>query len=196
MSSPIEAAVACGADADRHLVAVLSACAPAIHAACSKFKDRRGQATVEAAFALPVLMLLILMMMQPAIYLYDLVVMRNAAAEGCRLISTSTSDVSTNEDYIRRRLTAIPDIDIFHIHSGGCTYEISIVGDEEASEVSVKISNQIKPLPLLDLAMKCGNALNAKGNLTIETEVSMATQPSWVSSSSEGSSPKGWVATL
>ncbi len=43
-----------------------------------------GQATVEAAFALPVLFLLVLLLVQPGIVLYDRMVMASAAAEGCR----------------------------------------------------------------------------------------------------------------
>lgn len=162
----------------------------------AKLQDKCGQSTVEAAFALPILMVLILMMLQPAICLYDHIVMRGAAAEGCRLLTTSPVSASTNEDYIRRRLSAIPDVDIFHVHSGGCSYEIEMLGDEGSSEVSVKISNRIKPLPLLDLVMSLGNVLSAGGDLMIEAEVSMPTQPKWAASSSEGSSPKDWVSNL
>ena len=45
-------------------------------------RDERGQATVEAAFAVPVLMVLVLMLVQPGIILYDRIVMEGAAA-GC-----------------------------------------------------------------------------------------------------------------
>ncbi len=161
-----------------------------------KLDDRCGQSTIEAAFVLPILMLLILMMLQPAICLYDHIVMRSAAAEGCRLLATSPSDTSTNEDYIRRRLSAIPDIPIFHEHSGGCSYEIEMVGDETSSEVSVMISNRVRPLPLLDLAMRLANALDEGGDIVIETKVGMSTQPEWAESSSGGSSPREWVNKL
>lgn len=161
-----------------------------------KVADERGQSTVEAAFVLPVLMLLFLMMLQPAICLYDHIVMRGAAVEACRLLTTSTSDKSTNEDYIRRRLSAIPDIPIFHVHSTQCSYEIEMLGDETASEVSVRISNEIKPLPLLDIAMGLLNALNGSGNLEIEAQVSLPTQPDWAKSSPEGSTPQEWVSVL
>lgn len=163
---------------------------------CDKLKERCGQSTIEAAFVLPVLMLLLLMMLQPGICLYDHIVMRSAAAEGCRLLATSSADASTNEDYIRRRLSAIPDIPIFHDHSGECSYEIEMFGDETSSEVGVRISNRMKPLPLLDLAMRLANVLDDGGYLVIEARSDMRTQPGWAASSSEGSSPREWVSTL
>ncbi len=51
-------------------------------------RDERGQATVEAAFAVPVLMVLVLVLVQPGIILYDRIVMEGAAAAGCRLLAT------------------------------------------------------------------------------------------------------------
>ena len=47
-----------------------------------------GQATVEAAFLLPVLFVGLLLLMQPGILLYDRLVMQAAASEGCRLLAT------------------------------------------------------------------------------------------------------------
>ena len=50
-----------------------------------------GQATVEAAFLLPVLFVGLLLLMQPGILLYDRLVMQAAASEGCRLLATKTT---------------------------------------------------------------------------------------------------------
>ena len=49
-----------------------------------------GQATVEAVFVIPVLFVAMLLLIQPGIVLYDRMVMANAAAEGCRVLATST----------------------------------------------------------------------------------------------------------
>ena len=51
--------------------------------------DEGGQATVEAAFALPIALLLVLLLVQPGILLYDRIVMQGAAAEACRLLATT-----------------------------------------------------------------------------------------------------------
>ena len=80
-------------------------------------REESGQSTVEAAFALPVLMVLFLLLLQPGIILYDRIVMEGAAAEGCRLIATAADPGQVEEDYIRRRLSAVPQADIFHVHS-------------------------------------------------------------------------------
>ena len=51
----------------------------------------RGQSTVEGAFLIPVILLLLMLLIQPGILLYNRVVMQSAASEGCRLISTRSS---------------------------------------------------------------------------------------------------------
>lgn len=160
----------------------------------SAIREERGQATVEAAFALPVLMVLFLLLLQPGIVLYDRIVMAGAAAEGCRLLATSSSaDASVCEDYIRRRLAAIPQIDQFHIHGGGCSYEIELSGNESDSEVAVAISTKLKPLPLLDAGMSLTGMTDASGAMTLSVEAKGKSQPDWVSESKDGTDPSGWA---
>lgn len=157
-------------------------------------REDRGQATVEAAFALPILMVLVLILLQPGIILYDRIVMHGAAAEACRLLTTSSpSSAQSNDDYIRRRLSAIPQIDQFHVHSGGCTWKIETTGNEASGEVSVRISTEVRPLPLLDMGMVLAGLTNAHGNLLVEVNASAQTQPEWIAASSEGTDPSGWV---
>ena len=67
----------------------------------ARARDARGQSTVEAAVALPVVFLLVLLLVQPGIVLYDRMVMAGAAAEGCRLLATSDGDAATCEEYVR-----------------------------------------------------------------------------------------------
>ena len=159
---------------------------------CSLTDD--GQATVEAALTIPVLMILALMLLQPGIVLYDRIVMNAAAAEGCRLLATtSSSNADTNDDYIRRRLSAIPQLDIFHVHGSECSYDIDLSGDESSDEVAVSITNRIKPLPLLDLGMRITRLTDESGSIPITVCSSMKTQPSWVQPSAGGTSPSEWV---
>ena len=72
----------------------------------ARARDARGQSTVEAAVALPVVFLLVLLLVQPGIVLYDRMVMAGAAAEGCRLLATSDGDAATCEEYVRRPSTS------------------------------------------------------------------------------------------
>lgn len=158
-------------------------------------QSEAGQATVEAAFALPVLMLMILLLVQPAIVLYDRMVMQAAAAEGCRLLATAQVEGATLdrcEDYVRRRLSSVPQQDCFHVHGDDCSWDIQLESDSEAG-VLVRIENELKPLPLLDGASALLGLTNERGNLSIAVEVSMPAQPAWVASSESSASPSAWI---
>ena len=149
---------------------------------------------------LPVLFLLMILLLQPAILLYDRVVMENAAAEGCRLLMTysggttaaSVGDVSVagNADpatgYVRRRLGMIPQTEIFHVHDGGCSYRITMNGDETTETVSVTIENDVRLLPLLGQAAT-GMGFADGGVYHQKVTVEMPGKPSWA----EGD-PESW----
>ena len=166
---------------------------------CSSIDERvgarsdGGQTTIEAAFALPIVFLLLLMLMQPAIVLYDRIVMEGAAAESCRMLTTAGAAESGTiaEDFVHRRLAAIPQAPWFHVHDGGCSYRISLSGGESASTVTVSIANEIQPLPLIDGAAILLGATNGAGHLEIAVECSLPTQPEWVSAT--GTAPAGAV---
>lgn len=156
--------------------------------------DEGGQGTVEAAVAIPVVFLLLLLLLQPGIILYDRLVMGNAAAEGCRLLATASGDMGGScEAFIRHRLAAVPQHDCFHVHGGTCSWQIDFSGDETSQEVSVHIANELRPLPLFDAGSKLLGLTNSNGNLVIEETVTMRTQPDWVTSSELGLSPSSWV---
>lgn len=69
-----------------------------------------GQSTVEGAFLIPVILLMMMLLIQPGILLYNRVVMQSAASEGCRLISMRPSGDSPDayEGYVIRRLGSVP----------------------------------------------------------------------------------------
>lgn len=154
-----------------------------------------GQATVEAAFMIPILFMTMLVLLQPGIILYDRMVMNHAAAEACRMLATSTGSPDSSaercEELIRRRLGAIPQQDLFHVHEGGCSYRISLSGDESSSMVQVEIANRIKPLPLNIL--RPFFRLDSDGCIEVRVVQSASTRPGWLSSSPSGSTPESWV---
>jgi hypothetical protein len=161
-----------------------------------RLRDGRGQASVEAAVFIPLVFLLILMLAQPAILLYNQMVMSNAAAEGCRLLATRTHQgvftPSKYEGYVKRRLASIPPMDIFHAHTGAKTWDITLLGDENSREVTVRVTNKLKPLPLLDWGFAALGKRDAQGYITQTAEVTMPTQPAWVWDNSQGA-PADWV---
>lgn len=154
-------------------------------------KCDRGQATVEAAVLVPVALLLLMIMLQPGIVLYDRMVMTSAANLGLRLLSTRPDSYGAKgyEELIAKQLDPIPKIPIFH--EGGSSWEISVVGNESSGEVSVTIRNELQPLPLISFGAGVMGLLNASGNMEIEVAASSDTQPGWVWNSGEG--PQTWV---
>ena len=159
--------------------------------------DEKGQATVEAAVSIPIVFVLMLLLIQPGIVLYDRIVMGNAAAEACRLLATRGDAFGSMdgacEAFVRHRLAAVPPHDCFHVHDGGCTWDIALAGDETSESVSVSIGNELRPLPLFDAASTLLGMTNASGNLEIRETVTMQTQPDWVSSSEIGLAPSEWA---
>ena len=147
---------------------------------------------------LPIAFILVLMLVQPGILLYDRMVMQGAAAEGCRLLATNCgegSNVSERqcEAYIKRSLAAVPEQDCFHVHGQDCTWNIELSGGESAQNVEVSISTEVKPLPLFDAGAVLLGLVNERGNLVVKVEETCEIQPSWVASSPAGSDPASWV---
>lgn len=155
-----------------------------------------GQASVEAAFLIPVLFVSMLLLIQPGIILYDRVVMEGAAAEGCRLLATQTESAGFTQDrcsaLIKRRLGAIPPQDLFHMHQDGCSWEIELDGDERSAEVGVTIRNKVKLLPLFDGAGTLLGLADGQGCLSIEVVRRAQTQPEWVQKG-KGIDPQAWT---
>ena len=157
----------------------------------------RGQATVEAAVLILVLFTALLLLLQPGILLYDRMVMQGAAAEGCRLLATKTAaqgDMDGScEAFVRHRLGAVPPHDCFHVHRGGCSWDLVLAGDEGSQTVSVTVGTDVCPLPLLDAGAALLGMTDAAGNLHLETTVSLPAQPAWVDGAEAGRDPAGWI---
>lgn len=149
----------------------------------------RGQATIEAAVLLPVVFSLLMLLAQPAILLFDRMVMEGAAAQGLRMLASRSSDTPDRgiERLIEAQLAPIPAIDIFH--AGGSAWDIEIQGDEASDEVSVTIVNRVRPLPLLGAPLYLAGALGSDGLVELSVTVSAAPQPSWA----RGHSGSDWT---
>lgn len=156
-----------------------------------------GQATVEAAFLIPVLLVGLLLLVQPGILLYDRLVMNAAAVEACRLMATKTAaagDMGQScEAFVKHRLGAVPPVTCFHVHEGRCTWDIRLEGDEASGVVRASITNEARPLPVLGVGGALLGILNENGNFRIEVQAEQQTQPDWVAGSPAGSDPAGWV---
>lgn len=157
----------------------------------------KGQATVEAAFAIPVLFILLLVLLQPGIVLYDHMVMNSAAAEGCRLLATRSEASGLSDercvDLIKRQLAAIPPHPLFHMHAPHCSWDIRISGSDSSEEVSVEISHRLRLLPLFDISGVLAGIADSEGCIQLEAAQSAPTQPAWAHEGSAGLDPESWV---
>lgn len=128
---------------------------------------------------IPVIFVLLLLLLQPGIILYDIVIMNNACTETCRVLSTASSNEKDKlcDSFARRRLSAIPQQDNFHVHSSGCTYEIELEGDHSTPVNTVTIKNQIKPLPLIGFLTEIFGMLNQNKCFEIIVSSSLSLKP-------------------
>ena len=156
--------------------------------------DNSGQATVEAALALPLIMVLLLLLLQPAIVLYDRMVMRAAAVEGCRVLATMPVEQQSRcREYVLRRLGAVPPQSLFHEHGATCSWDVAMEGGEQASTAAVTITNKIKPLPLIGAAAYAAGVLDDQGYFTISVREECEVQPAWAAEGLGAEAPSGWI---
>ena len=145
-----------------------------------------GQASVEAATFVPVIMLLLALLLQPAFLLYTRSVMQQAAAEGVRVLATrevgGAGDDAACEAYVKRRLRAAPDVAAFHTGE----WEVELSGDSTSREVRVGVEGRLRPLPLLGvLAQMLGVLAQMLGEpdgdeVVLRVEVTGGARPDWL----------------
>lgn len=148
-----------------------------------------GQGTVEAAVLLPLLLLVLGLLVQPAILFYDKAVMRSAAAESCRLVATNTARDVAVEEFARRRLASVPNVDAFHV-GGARSWEVSWEGPDEAGGVRVRIAGRVRMLPLFGVAAGLGGAKVEHGEVELAVEERSSTRPAWAQGAG---SPQEWI---
>ncbi|MGI6230054.1 MAG: TadE/TadG family type IV pilus assembly protein [Tractidigestivibacter sp.] len=113
-----------------------------------KDRGQRGQATVEAAALIPVMMVVLALLMQPAMLLYTRSVMSGAAAEAARLASTASVDERDElcRSYVLRRLEAVPSVSCFH---AGGKEDWQVSTSVSGSSIRIEIVGHVRPLPLM-----------------------------------------------
>ena len=151
---------------------------PSPHSARSFCSEDSGQASVEAALLLPVLMVCLALFVQPMCLLYTRCVMQSVAAEGCRLLATVTGDTddAACEQYVRRRLLAVPQTDVFLAGD----WQVELQGNAESDEVGVQIVGHARPLPLVGVVAALLGPVDQAGNVELKVSVTRCARPGWV----------------
>lgn len=142
-----------------------------------------GQATVEAALLVPVVLTLVALLVQPACALYTRSVMAGTAAEVARLVATTRGSDGDVRDYALRRLAAVPDVSVFH-EGGPEAWEVEAEGPGDDGRVTVRIEGSVRPLPLLG-ALVSALGPSGDGCVTLRAEATLDARSEWVRGSYE-----------
>lgn len=158
------------------------------------FQKAIGQASLEAAFLIPLMLLLSMMLIQPAILLYNRSVMHAAASESLRVMATMPQASNKQElmkSFIIRRLGSLPEIDIFHVGIKD-SWEIRLQEDKPQTKQKVSVSHRVRLLPLFDTLLRAFQ-VSGDGSIQQEITVESTSQPRWVQKSEWGVVPERWV---
>lgn len=129
---------------------------------------------------LPVFLTLLLLALQPVCLLYTRAVMEQSAAATARLMVTGEGDDEAYRAFALRRLSAVPDLAIFHA-GGPLSWEIDLGrAAETGGAVSVAIEGAVRPLPVLGAFVVAAGETNAQGDMRLRVEVTYEGRPAWL----------------
>ena len=147
-----------------------------------------GQATVEAAFLLPILFVVFGLLLQPVVLLYTRGVMNSAAAEGCRLSATATNNADV-ESFVRRRLGLVPNLSLFH-NGGNASWKIEC-SCGKSDTYTVAISHEATVLPLLGISAGLVAKMQDASTVKQEVNISLPVHAAWYAD--EDKSASDWI---
>lgn len=139
-----------------------------------------GQASVEAAALLPTLLFVVGMLVQPVCVGYTRTVMRSAAAEGVRLLTTNPSQDDCRT-YVVRRLRAVPSSPLFHV-GGEESWEVEAVAPSDGGDATVSIEGRVRPLPITGAFVRLMGS-DENGEVFLRVSASANLRPSWLEGS-------------
>lgn len=134
--------------------------------------------SVEAAVLLPVALVLVALLVQPACVLYTRSVMAATASELVRLAATSREADEPLRAFALRRLAAVPDVSVFH-EGGPDSWEVEVSGPDDGGVVTASIAGRVRPLPVLGVLASALGRVEG-GSVVLEVEVSGRAQAEWV----------------
>lgn len=143
----------------------------------SRLTSDCGQATVEAAALLGILMLLFALLLQPVCLLFTTAIMRHAAAETLRVLETGSSTRDARS-FALRRLSGVPETSIFHVR-GERDWAIHCDVPNEEGVARVRIVGHARPLPLFGAVASMACETDEVG-IVLRVEESMCVRPEWL----------------
>lgn len=141
-------------------------------------RDRGGQASVEAALLVPVTLVLVALLAQPACVLYTRSVMAATAAELTRLAATTRDGEGDHRAFALRRLAAVPDVPVFH-EGGPEAWEVEVTGPGDEGRVRAVVQGSVRPLPILG-AIVAALGEPGGGGVRLRVEVTREVRADWI----------------
>lgn len=111
-----------------------------------------GQSCVEAAFLLPVLLVFLLLLLQPALMLYHALILENTCQEACRVLATCSNDQDMRalDGFITHRLQVLPACFASSDDADAQPdWSVTTQGNAASREVGVTIEGYVRALPLV-----------------------------------------------
>lgn len=153
---------------------------PSIYSKIWLYTDEEdGQTTLEAAYLLPVLMLLFGMLLQPVCIAYTRQIMQHVAQEAAHVVAIQDSTMSPSdiEKFIRSHLEAVPKISLFRASEKD--WQIHITQKDGVAPAKVEIKAFVRPVPFLGVF--AGFAGKKEGeNICLEVRANEQLRADWV----------------
>ncbi|MCL2379231.1 MAG: hypothetical protein FWC81_00370 [Coriobacteriia bacterium] len=129
-------------------------------------QNEKGQALAELPWVILIMCVLILMMIQPAIYLYTQMTLGQVAVGIGRIVATKDEETGHGQDgllhsYAADRLAGLPRGDAFWIPG---TLQVEVSGNSRSEVIEVSVSLKQEPLPLMGFLV--GASINQNVEVT------------------------------
>ena len=137
-------------------------------------KSDSGQSLAELPYVVLLTCLLVLMLIQPVIFLYTQMALGQVASGVCRIVATEAATPSGSKDRLIRsyaidKLEGIPKGDAFRIPG---SLKIDISGNAKSEHIEVVVSVKQKPLPLMGFLLKAGTGTKAGQDIEVSGRAS------------------------
>lgn len=125
----------------------------------------KGQALVELPYAIVLICMLIILLVQPVIFLYTRMVLGQVAAGVCRIVATEAQTPAGSKEimmnsYAADKLQSMPNGKAFYVKG---SMRIEVKGNAKSEQIEVTVSVKQEPLPLMGLFVNAGLA----GDVTV-----------------------------
>jgi len=132
-------------------------------------KNEKGQSLAELPYVVLLTCLLVLMLIQPVIFLYTQMALGQVASGICRIVATEDSTLSGSKEtlirsYATDKLEGLPKGDAFRVPG---TLRVDVSGNAKSERIEVTVSVKQKPLPLVGFLFTAATGTKAGADIEV-----------------------------